>query len=233
MKYVCAVCMSIFFFYSICAAEESLKLDDERTKVSYSVGYQVGGDFKRQGLDINAPMLLKGVQDAMSGSATPLMTGEEMKSTLMDLQRSIVASREEEIRIESEKNLGEGAAFLEENGAKEGIVTLPSGLQYRIIKEGSGKSPAGTDMVTVHYRGTLIDGTEFDSSYKSGTPVTFRSDNVIAGWKEALPLMKEGGKWELFIPPGLAYGERRASGLIGPNSTLVFEVELISVKRNP
>ena len=132
----------------------------------------------------------------------------------------------------AQDNLARGKAFLEENAKKEGVKTLPSGLQYRVIQEGSGATPGATDTVTVNYRGTLIDGTEFDSSYSRGKPATFRADRVIRGWTEALQMMKEGAKWELFIPPDLAYGERGAGGKIGPNSTLVFEVELVSVGKN-
>jgi FKBP-type peptidyl-prolyl cis-trans isomerase len=157
------------------------------------------------------------------------MTREEMRSTLMELQKVIVAKQREERAKAGEKNLTEGQRFLAENAKKAGVKILPSGLQYKVIKEGSGVTPKQTDAVTVHYRGTLIDGTEFDSSFKRNKPATFRANRVIAGWTEALQLMKEGAKWQLFIPAALAYGKRGTRG-IGPNSTLIFDVELISVQ---
>jgi FKBP-type peptidyl-prolyl cis-trans isomerase FklB len=141
-----------------------------------------------------------------------------------------MAARQRESKERAEKNLAEGKAFLEENKKKEGIKTLPSGLQYKVITEGSGRTPKATDTVTVHYRGTLINGTEFDSSYKKGQPATFQVSGVVRGWTEALQLMKEGSKWQLFIPSELAYGERAAGPQIPPGSTLIFEVELISIK---
>lgn len=152
-----------------------------------------------------------------------------MRTTLVNLKKKISVAQQQQQKQQADKNLAEGKAFLEENGKKEGVKTLPSGLQYKVIQEGSGKMPAASDTVTVHYRGTLIDGAEFDSSYKRGKPATFRADRVIAGWKEALQLMKPGAKWQLFIPGPLAYGERGAGAKIPPNSTLIFEVELISI----
>jgi len=144
--------------------------------------------------------------------------------------QEMMARQAEEAKKLAEKNKKSGEAFLEGNKTKEGVKTLPSGLQYKVITEGTGKSPKVTDTVTVNYRGTFIDGTEFDSSYKRGQPATFQVNSVIPGWTEALQLLKEGAKWQLFIPPQLAYGEKGAGGVIGPNTTLIFEVELISVK---
>lgn len=202
---------------------------ERKDMVSYSLGYQIGGDFKRQGLDINPELVVKGVEDAVSGTK-PMYGHREMRDVLVDLKKKVVTAQRAERESQSQKNLAEGKAFLEKNAKKEGVKTLPSGLQYRVIKKGKGAVPKATDTVTVHYRGTLIDGTEFDSSMSRGEPATFRADRVIAGWKEALQMMKEGASWELFIPPELAYGERGAGRLIGPGSTLIFEVELISVK---
>jgi FKBP-type peptidyl-prolyl cis-trans isomerase FklB len=210
-------------------AADNKEVKEEKDRISYSVGYQVGGDFKRQGVTLNPDLFVKGVQDAMSG-AKPLMTQQEMNSTLVDLKKKIMTAQREEQKKAAEKNLADGKKFLEGNAKKEGVKTLPSGLQYKVIAKGSGASPKRTDSVTVHYKGTLIDGTEFDSSYKRGKPATFRVDGVIAGWTEGLQLMKPGAKWLLFVPPNLAYGERGAGSRIGPNSTLVFEVELISVE---
>ena len=228
MKQMVIAVLSLALLSGICLADDNLNMKDEKVRVSYSVGYQVGGDFKRQGVDINPEVLLNGVQDALAGN-DPLMPPQEMRTTLVDLQKKLAATQKQKMKAEAEKNLSEGKAFLEGNGEKEGVKTLPSGLQYKVIKEGSGRTPKADDTVTVHYRGTLIDGTEFDSSYSRGEPVTFRTDRVIVGWKEALQLMKEGAKWQLFIPPELGYGDKSA-GRIEPNSTLIFDVELISVK---
>jgi FKBP-type peptidyl-prolyl cis-trans isomerase FklB len=209
-------------------AAEKPDLKNENDKISYSVGYQVGGDFRRQGVELDPDLLVKGMQDAMSGGK-PLMTQEEMNKTLVDLKRKVVTAQREEQKKAAEKNMAEGKKFLEGNARKNGVTTLPSGLQYKVTAKGTGASPKKTDSVTVHYKGTLIDGTEFDSSYKRGKPATFRVDGVIAGWTEALQLMKPGAKWQLFIPANLAYGERGAGSRIGPNRTLIFEVELIKV----
>jgi FKBP-type peptidyl-prolyl cis-trans isomerase FklB len=209
-------------------AAEKPDLKNENDKISYSVGYQVGGDFRRQGVELDPDLLVKGMQDAMSGGK-PLMTQEEMNKTLVDLKRKVVTAQREEQKKAAEKNMAEGKKFLEGNARKDGVTTLPSGLQYKVTAKGTGASPKKTDSVTVHYKGTLIDGTEFDSSYKRGKPATFRVDGVIAGWTEALQLMKPGAKWQLFIPANLAYGERGAGSRIGPNRTLIFEVELIKV----
>ncbi|UCD46411.1 MAG: FKBP-type peptidyl-prolyl cis-trans isomerase [Deltaproteobacteria bacterium] len=229
MKKVIIAAIIAVLSAGLCLAAEKPEPKSENDKISYSVGYQVGGDFKRQGVELNPNLLVKGVQDAMSG-AKPLMTQQEMNKTLVDLKRKVVTAQREEQKKAAAKNLAEGKKFLEGNARKEGVTTLPSGLQYKVIAKGTGASPKRTDNVTVHYKGTLIDGTEFDSSYKRGKPATFRVDGVIAGWTEALQLMKPGAKWLLFIPPNLAYGERGAGSRIGPNSALVFEVELISVQ---
>ncbi len=223
MAFLCTVVLAFG-----CTSEKGPRLKDENDRVNYSLGHQIGGDFKQQGVEIRPELVVKGIQDALSG-AEPLMTREEMDKTLMELKKKIVTAQREELRHAAEENLAKGKEFLAENAKKEGVKTLPSGLQYKIIQEGSGASPKATDTVTVHYRGTLIDGTEFDSSYSRGKPATFRVDRVIRGWTEALQMMKEGAKWELFIPPELAYGDRGAGPRIGPSSTLVFEVELLSV----
>jgi FKBP-type peptidyl-prolyl cis-trans isomerase FklB len=230
MKHMVMAVLGTMILAAVCVADERREGPQEITdRVSYSVGYQVGQDFRRQGLDINPEVVVKGMQDAMSGGE-PQVPPHEMRETLVDLKKRIVAAEQERARNRAETNLAEGKAFLEANAKKEGVVTLPSGLQYKVIKEGSGASPKATDTVTVHYRGTFIDGSEFDSSHGRGEPATFRADRVIKGWQEALQLMKEGATWQLFIPPDLAYGER-ASNRIGPNSTLVFEVDLISVEK--
>lgn len=227
MKHVVLTFVSFVFLFGVCSAGEKLELKDQRDKESYSLGYQFGENLKRQGVDLNLEVYTAGIHDALGGKE-PLMNSEEILGTIRNLQQRITAARQKTLMEQAAKNLSEGKAFLEENAKNEGVKTLPSGLQYKIITEGSGRTPKATDTVTVHYRGTLIDGTEFDSSYSRSKPATFRTDGVIAGWKEALQLMKEGAKWQLFIPPGLGYGER-GTGRIPPNSTLIFDVELISI----
>ena len=227
MKQIVIALVNALLFFGVCSAAGKLDLKDEKVRLSYSVGYQVGGDFKRQGLDINPEMLLKGVQDALLGKE-PLMSSQEMRTTLVEVQKTVAAAQNQKNKAQADKNLAEGKVFLAENAKKAGVKTLPSGLQYQVIKEGAGAMPKATDTVTVHYRGTLIDGTEFDSSYSRGKPATFGVGRVIAGWTEALQLMKEGARWQLFIPSKLAYGDKQ-TGNIEPNSTLIFDVELISV----
>lgn len=212
------------------AAENKVELKSTKDKVSYAIGTRIAQDLSRQKLDLTPEMVAAGLKDAMAGDKM-LLTEEESRTVLMDFQKELMASREAEMKAVGEKNAKEGKAFLAANAKKKGVVTLPSGLQYKIITKGKGTSPGKDDTVTVNYRGTLIDGKEFDSSYKRGKPATFPVNGVIPGWTEALQLMKEGSKWELFIPADLAYGERGAGDAIGPNATLVFEVELMSIKK--
>lgn len=229
MKYAVTILISLILLSSVCYADEKLELKEQKDKESYSLGYQFGQNLKSQGVDINLDIYTSGIRDALGGKDS-LMSQEEIRATIEELQKRVMAARQKELKEKAEKNLAESKAFLEGNKRKEGIKTLPSGLQYKVLVEGSGKTPKSTDMVTVHYRGTLINGSEFDSSYKKGQPSTFQVNGVIRGWSEALQLMKGGSKWQLFIPPELAYGESAAGGQIPPNSTLIFEVELISVK---
>ena len=210
------------------SAGDAPKLADKKEKISYSIGMDIGSNLKRQSIDVDPDLLAKGVRDAISGGET-LLTGEEAKETLMALQQDLVARAQEQRRQTAEKNKKEGEAYLAANGKKNGVVTLPSGLQYKVIRSGAGPSPKATDSVETHYRGTLIDGTEFDSSYKREQTAVFPVNGVIAGWTEALQRMKVGDTWQIFLPPELAYGERGA-GPIGPNATLVFDIELISIK---
>jgi len=206
------------------------KLNNEKDKVSYMIGYQIGSNFKRDGLEVDLNMVLNGMKEASTGVASPL-SPEESQKLMTDLQKNLQAKAEAKQKADGEKNAKEGKAFLEENAKKKDIVKLPSGMQYKILTAGKGDSPKATDTVKTHYRGTLIDGTEFDSSYKRGEPATFPVNGVIKGWTEALQLMKPGAKWQLFIPSELAYGEGGAGESIGPNSTLIFEVELLSVEK--
>jgi FKBP-type peptidyl-prolyl cis-trans isomerase len=210
-------------------AEEAAVLKTQKDKVSYGIGMNIGKSLKKDAVDVDADLLVKGLKDSLSGGTT-LLSEEEYRATLTALQKEMMEKQAEAAKALAEKNKKEGEAFLAENGKKEGVVTLPSGLQYKVIKSGTGKTPKAGDTVETHYRGTLIDGTEFDSSYTRGQTATFPVNGVIPGWTEALQKMKEGDKWQLFVPSVLAYGERGAGRDIGPNSTLIFEVELIAVK---
>jgi len=189
----------------------------------------IGGNLKRGSVEVDPDLLARGLKDSYVGGKT-LLTEDQARQAIADFQKTLMAKQAETMKKLSEKNKADGEKFLAENAKKEGVKVLSSGLQYKEITPGTGKSPKAADNVTTHYKGTLIDGTEFDSSYKRGQPATFPVSGVIAGWTEALQLMKEGAKWQLFVPSRLAYGERGAGQVIGPNATLVFEVELISVK---
>jgi FKBP-type peptidyl-prolyl cis-trans isomerase len=210
-------------------AEEAAVLKTQKDKVSYGIGMNIGKSLKKDAIDVDADMLVKGLRDSLSGEKT-LMSDEEYRATLTAFQKEMMEKQAEASKALAEKNKKEGEAFLADNGKKEGVLTLPSGLQYKVIKSGTGKTPKLTDTVETHYRGTLINGTEFDSSVKRGQTATFPVNGVIPGWTEALQKMKEGDKWQLFVPANLAYGERGAGRDIGPNATLIFEVELIAVK---
>jgi len=213
--------------FGVCSAAEQLELKDQKAKDSYSLGFQYGEAFKKQAMDIDLKVFSTGMQDGLEGKE-PLMSPVEIEENLSSLKKRLFAAQQLQLRERAARNREEGEAFLAENAKKKQVVTLTSGLQYKVLVEGTGKTPKAQDEVTVHYRGTFIDGTEFDSSYKKGEPATFQVDGVIKGWTEAMQLMKEGGKWQLFVPAELAYGER-GMGRIPPNSTLIFEVELISV----
>lgn len=227
MKLLVAIIVCAMFLAGIVYAEEMV-LNTQKDKISYSIGLDAGKNLKKQEIDINPEVLAKGLKDGLSG-AKPLMTDQEVQETMTSFRNELMSKQQDKIKMLAEKNKKEGEAFLSENKKKEGIKTTKSGLQYKVIKEGTGKTPKADDTVTVNYKGTLIDGTEFDSSYKRGEAATFPVNGVIAGWTEALQLMKEGSKWQLFIPSNLAYGERGAGGVIGPFAVLIFEIELVSV----
>jgi len=223
-----AMCVAVALSGAAFAADTpELKTDKE--KISYSIGMEIGGNLKRGSVEVDPDLLAKGLKDSYGGGKT-ILTEDQARQAIADFQKTLMAKQAETMQKLSEKNKADGEKFLAENGKKEGVKTLPSGLQYKEIAPGTGKSPKTTDTVTTHYKGTLIDGTEFDSSYKRGEPVSFPVSGVIAGWTEALQLMKEGAKWQLFVPSNLAYGERGAGREIGPNATLIFEVELISIQ---
>jgi FKBP-type peptidyl-prolyl cis-trans isomerase FklB len=208
-------------------AEDALKTPKE--KLSYGIGADLGRNLKRLGVEIDADTLVKGLNDALSG-VKPLMSDEEIGATLNALQEQIRRKQVQIAAAAADENKKAGEAFLAQNKGKDGVVTLPSGLQYKILKAGNGNKPTEKDTVECNYRGTLLNGNEFDSSYRRGQPATFGLTAVIPGWKEALQLMPVGSKWQLFIPPELAYGERGAGREIGPNATLIFEVELLAIK---
>jgi len=215
-------------------AAAPLVLKTAKQKRSYAIGAdigkKVGGQLKVQSVELDPAMVARGLRDALSG-AKPAMTDEEVRATLTELRTQLQQKQAAVAHEAGEKNRQEGEAFLAANKGKEGVVSLPSGLQYKILKAGDGKKPLATDTVQCNYRGTLINGTEFDSSAKhGGTPATFPVNGVIKGWTEALQLMPVGSKWQLFIPSDLAYGDRGAGGSIGPGSTLIFEVELVSIQ---
>jgi FKBP-type peptidyl-prolyl cis-trans isomerase FklB len=210
-------------------AQETPTLKDQKEKISYIIGMDIGTNFKRQSIDIDPDILGRGIKDGLSG-AKPLLSEPEAKEVLAAFETVMKGKQEEARKVIGEKNKKEGEVFLAANKAKEGVKTAPSGLQYKVIKPGTGKKPQATDTVTVNYRGTLVDGTEFDSSYRRGKPATFPVSGVIPGWTEALQLMEEGAKWQIVIPSKLAYGEQGAGQAIGPNATLLFEVELVSIQ---
>lgn len=211
---------------------DDIKLNDNTKRLSYSLGYQIGGDFKRQGVEMDAAAVVKGIEDALNGSSS-LIPPKAMGEILSELKRKVVRKDQQTLKANSRENrretelryLVEGRDFLKTNASKPGVQTTHSGLQYRILEPGTGRKPEAKDRVTVHYRGTLINGNEFDSSYKNDTPATFSLNGVIPGWTEGLQLIGEGGKIELYVPYALAYRNR------GPlaHRTLIFDVELISV----
>jgi FKBP-type peptidyl-prolyl cis-trans isomerase FklB len=210
------------------AADEKTEVfKTEMDKVSYIIGTQIGGNLKRGEIDVNLELLIQGLKDALQGKE-PALGQDEMQKVYSTWQQSMKEKQIAKQKQEAAENLAAGTAFLEANKAKEGVKVLPSGLQYKVITEGTGNTPTADDKVKTQYRGTLIDGTEFDSSYKRGKPAEFPVKGVIKGWTEALQLMKEGSKWELYIPANLAYGERARPG-IPANSTLIFEIELLEI----
>ncbi|MCK4950872.1 MAG: FKBP-type peptidyl-prolyl cis-trans isomerase [Gammaproteobacteria bacterium] len=217
--------LSLLIFTSSAVVADSGKLDTDKKKLSYTIGYSIGMNLKNGKMDVDTKVVGQAIEDVLSGKK-PSLTENEMKTVMQAFQ----AEKAKEAAAAGEKNKVAGDKFLAENKTKEGVVTLPSGLQYKEIIAGKGKKPQLTDSVSVHYRGTLINGTEFDSSYKRGAPTTLRANGVIKGWQEALQLMPEGAKWQIYVPGDLAYGPRGAGGMIGPNETLIFDIELVDIQ---
>jgi FKBP-type peptidyl-prolyl cis-trans isomerase FklB len=225
MKTILITAFAVVIAANVFAEDKPVQLKDLKDKASYSLGLNFGMNFKRQNVDLNTDAFAAGFKDGLAPGRKPLLTEQEVRQVMMDFQKDM----EEKQKAAGAKNAGDAEKFLNENKSKEGVKTTGSGLQYKVMKEGNGAQPKASDTVTVNYRGTLTDGTEFDSSYKRGQPATFPVNGVIKGWTEALQLMKVGSKFQLFIPPALAYGEQARPGL-PPNSLLIFEVELLDVK---
>ena len=204
-------------------------METTEQKVGYALGRQIGGDFATQEINVDAKTFFKGFESAFNKEESE-MSEAEMNEVMMAFQQEMMAKQQAKVDEAAKENVEKGKAYLADNAKKDGVVTLDSGLQYKVITEGNGKKPAATDTVVTHYEGTLIDGTVFDSSIKRGEPISFPVNGVIKGWQEALQLMTEGSKWELFIPSELAYGPAGSPPVIGPHSTLVFTVELLEVK---
>lgn len=208
----------------------NVSLASENDSLNYSLGVEIGKNLKPIAEDVNVAVVMQGVRDGLKGGDLQ-MTDEEVKKSYQAFQQKMNTKMQEERKQLAEKNKAEGDAFLEENKQKEGVVTLPSGLQYKVLKEGNGPKPKENDTVIAHYVGKLLDGTQFDSSYDRGKPLTIQVNRVIPGWTEALQLMPVGSKWELYIPSNLAYGARGGGSVIPPNATLIFDVELLDIKK--
>jgi FKBP-type peptidyl-prolyl cis-trans isomerase len=204
----------------------------QKEKLSYAIGMEMGKGVKAQGIDVDPSILAQGLKDAISGGKT-LLSDDELKQIITGLQQEVRQKQMQVQEAAAAENKTKGDAFMAENAKKDGIVALPDGLQYKVMTTGQGKKPAETDTVLCNYKGTFLDGTEFDSSTKAGKPVPFEVKNVIPGFKEVLQLMPVGSKWQVFIPSKLAYGERGAGNVIGPNATLIFEIELVGIQGNP
>lgn len=207
------------------ANAQKAALKNQKEKVSYIIGLGIGKNLKQQSVDIDSDALARGVRDSYSGSKL-LMTDQEISETMVAYKKELAVKLKEM----GEKNKKQGEAFLAENKKKTGVKVLPSGLQYTVLRPGKGNKPKITDTVTVQYRGTFINGTEFDNSNRMGQPAVIPLDTVIPGWKEALQMMEVGSKWQLFIPSQLAYGEQGRMPIIEPNATLIFEIELVSIQ---
>ncbi len=230
MKRKWMVAVEIFVLAGPAGAAEAPAIETQAGRVSYGIGVETARDFRRLGLDLDLELLLRAVRDVNSGESL-LLSEAELRVTQDAFHAELKGRQAADARSAAEENGRAGAAFLAGNRSKEGVVTLPSGLQYKILQPGAGRTPTEADTVECHYRGNLVDGTEFESTYRRGRPVQFTlRRGIIEGWREALLLMPEGSKWQLFVPPQLAYGEQGSGRYVGPNATLVYELELLDVK---
>jgi len=229
MKRIWMAGLALGLFASFASAQDQPVLKTQKDKLSYAIGLEMGQGVKDQGFDVDPELLVRGIKDAIAGGKN-LLTDEEFHAIIADVQETMKQKQMQVMEEEAENNKKLGEAFLAENTKKEGVVTLPSGLQYKVITTGQGKKPTETDTVMCNYKGTFIDGTEFDSSAQAGKPVAFDLKGILPGFKEALLLMPVGSKWQLFITSDLAYGDHGAGNVIGPNTTLIFEVELVSIQ---
>jgi FKBP-type peptidyl-prolyl cis-trans isomerase len=233
MKLLTLLLGILFIFSTGCSKDEKtaekLRLKDDRDKLSYAYGIEIGKNMTRQSLDLNADAVAQGVNDSLTGSGT-LIPEKEAFDLVRDFRNDMRLKEKARLKEIGETNKEEGSKFLAENSKKEGVVTTASGLQYKILTPGTGRKPALTDTVTIHYTGTLINGKEFDSSYKRGMTSDMKLSTSIQGFAEGIQLMKEGGTWEFYLPYDLAYGSRSAGSEIGPYATLIFKVELIKIK---
>lgn len=234
-KSILLIAFALFFCVTLvsCSSKQSIsELKTQSQKVSYALGQDMGAYLKQMGITVEKAALFQGLQDTLWGGGKSLMTAEEVLKVKQEFFKTMQEAQMAKAKVAGEANIKEGAAFLEKNKKEKGVITTATGLQYTILKEGAGPKPKASDMVTVHYRGTFIDGKEFDNSYKRGQPATFPLTNVIPGWTEGLQLMRAGAKAKLFVPANLGYGERGNGQNVEPNKTLIFEVELISIQPN-
>lgn len=229
MKSIILVILGAMMATQSLEAQNTKSLSTKKQKISYGIGLDMGRNIRQQEANVDLDALVKGMKDGVS-NATPAIPDSELQVLLEAYAKEMMEKQTAKSKGLGDKNLKAGEAFLAENKTKTGVTTLPNGIQYRILKEGTGPKPTKDKTVVCHYRGTLIDGTEFDSSYKRNEPATFPLGSVIQGWQEVLPLMPVGSKWEAVIPATLAYGERGAGATIGPNATLVFEIELVAIQ---
>jgi FKBP-type peptidyl-prolyl cis-trans isomerase FklB len=227
MRWILAIVMVALPVLAL--AQEAPALKTEKEKLSYAMGMDLGNQLKSRSVDIDPAIFARALKDALSGAKTQL-TEDEAKAVIAELQKAILVRQAAEAKVVGDKNKAEGDAYMAANKAKEGVVTLASGVQYKVLSAGTGPKPTLEQTVVCQYRGTLIDGKEFDSSYKRGQPATFPVKGVIKGWTEVLQLMPVGSKWQVFVPSDLAYGGRGAGADIGPNATLIFEIELVAIK---
>ncbi|MBL0175062.1 MAG: FKBP-type peptidyl-prolyl cis-trans isomerase [Ignavibacteria bacterium] len=230
MRSITAAVILLSVFTASTFAQDGVSITSRKDSVSYAIGMNIGQNFKMQNIDIDVALLSSAIKAVLTGGKTAL-NEEQAGQVVISYQQEIMAKQEAERKISGEKQSAEGAKFLAENKKKDGVKVTESGLQYKVITEGTGEIPKSTDKVKTHYTGKLIDGTEFDSSVKRGEPATFPVTGVIKGWTEALQMMKVGSKWMLYIPSDLAYGERGGGSVIPPNATLVFEIELLSIEK--